>query len=138
LYLVNGSAIMTHELRAKLRFRLSRQNEYSVIQCAGRLVLEHGAGRLKALGSRELLLGRGLVVDLHDVEQMDARGLGAVATLYRNGLLADRPVVLVGVPARLRQLLKLTRLDSAPQRALCEVGSLSRSERDDFDVRLTR
>jgi anti-anti-sigma factor len=129
---------MTRNLRAKLKFRLSRHNEYSLIQCAGPLVLEHGAGRLEALGSRELLLGQRLVVDLHDVEQMDARGLGAVATLYRNGLLADRPVVLVGVPARMRQLLKLTGLDSAPERALCEVGSLSRSEWRDFDVRLPR
>src|SRR5688572_30570825 len=101
---------MTHDLPAKFKLWLCRHNGYSVIKCAGRLVLEHGAGHLEALGSRELLLGRRLVVDLHDVVQMDARGIGAVATLYRNGLLTDRPVVLVGVGARLRQLLQLMRL----------------------------
>lgn len=58
-----------------------------------------------------------LVVHLDDVEVHDAAGLGVLVGVHRRARLADRRLVLVGVPARLEWLIRHTRLNRVLVRA---------------------
>ena len=51
-----------------------------------------------------------LVVDLHDVELVDATGLGVLVGTHRRADRAGRRLVLRGVPERIERLLLITRL----------------------------
>ena len=51
-----------------------------------------------------------LIVHLHDAEVVDASGLGVLLGAHRRARLADRRLVLVGVPSRLERLIRHTRL----------------------------
>jgi len=52
-----------------------------------------------------------LVVDLADVELLDAAGLGVLVGAHRRADRAGRRLVLRAVPPRLSRILLLTRLD---------------------------
>lgn len=78
------------------------------------------AGRLDARGApqaREALheaLGSGsgrLVVDLSEVELIDAIGLGVLVGAHRRARLEGRELVLRGASRRVARLLAVTRLD---------------------------
>jgi anti-sigma B factor antagonist len=78
------------------------------------------AGRLDVLGARaarEALHaavdgGEGrLVVDLAEVELLDATGLGVLVGTDRRARVAGRRLVLVNAPPRVARLLALTRVD---------------------------
>src|SRR3712207_3172270 len=57
-------------------------------------------------------LGTGeLVIDLGDVELLDAAGLGVLVGVYRRGSRAARSVVLTNAPPRIARLLFATKLD---------------------------
>ena len=51
-----------------------------------------------------------LIVHLEHAEVMDAVGLGVLVGAHRRARLADRRLVLVGVPERLEWLIRHTRL----------------------------
>ena len=51
-----------------------------------------------------------LQVDLHEVELVDATGLGVLIGTHRRADRAGRRLVLVGVPERIERLLLATRL----------------------------
>jgi anti-sigma B factor antagonist len=77
-------------------------------------------GRLDVLGAsaaREALhaavsSGTGdLVVDLSEVELLDATGLGVLVGTHRRARLAGRRLVLRGAVPRVSRILALTRLD---------------------------
>jgi anti-anti-sigma factor len=91
---------------------LQRHPGCTVIRCIGRVVLEDGAAAIEETGMRELSAGHRVILDLTEVAQVDARGVGAMARLCRSGLVAHRPVVLVGANSRLQRLLEVTQLDS--------------------------
>lgn len=52
-----------------------------------------------------------LVVDMSEVVQVDATGLGVLVGTHRRAQLAGRRLVLRGTPPRLRRLLRATRLE---------------------------
>ena len=58
-----------------------------------------------------------LLVHLDEAEVMDAVGLGVLLGAHRRARLADRRLVLVGVPARLERLIRHTRLHRVLVRA---------------------
>ncbi|MDH2429979.1 STAS domain-containing protein [Sphaerisporangium sp. TRM90804] len=51
-----------------------------------------------------------LVVDLSELELIDAAGLGVLVGTHRRALRAERRLVLRGVPPRVMRLLAVTRL----------------------------
>lgn len=51
-----------------------------------------------------------LLVHLDAIEVMDAAGLGVLVGAHRRSRLADRRLVLLGVPLRLERLIRHTRL----------------------------
>lgn len=58
-----------------------------------------------------------LVVHLDQAEVIDAVGLGVLVGAHRRARLADRRLVLVGVPLRLERLIRHTRLHRVLVRA---------------------
>ena len=91
---------------------LQRHQGCTVIRCVGRIVFEDSAAALEDAGMLELSASRRVILDFSDVARVDARGLGAIARLCRSGLVAHRPVVIVGADVRLHRLLEMTQLDS--------------------------
>ncbi|MFI6501041.1 STAS domain-containing protein [Nonomuraea typhae] len=52
-----------------------------------------------------------LIVDLTELEMIDATGLGVLVGTHRRALAADRRLVLRGVPPRIMRVLAVTRLN---------------------------
>ncbi|WP_157249923.1 STAS domain-containing protein [Nonomuraea typhae] len=52
-----------------------------------------------------------LIVDLSELEMIDATGLGVLVGTHRRALAADRRLVLRGVPPRIMRVLAVTRLN---------------------------
>lgn len=52
-----------------------------------------------------------LVIDLRDVELLDAAGLGVLVGVYRRGSRSARSVVVTNAPPRIARLLYATKLD---------------------------
>jgi anti-anti-sigma factor len=52
-----------------------------------------------------------LVIDLHDVELVDATGLGVLVGTHRRAQRAGRRMLLRDVPPRIHRLLMVTRLN---------------------------
>jgi anti-sigma B factor antagonist len=78
------------------------------------------SGQLDARAAAEVrdtlhaVLGAGtgrLVVDLSELELLDATGLGVLVGAHRRARLDGRELVLRGTPVRIVRLLRRTRLD---------------------------
>ena len=70
------------------------------------------AGAVRDALHAALSAGSGpLVVDIAGVELLDATGLGVLVGAHRRARLDGRELVLRGPSARVRRLLKVTRLD---------------------------
>ena len=88
------------------------------VNAAGDLVVIHGALESTNAADVRLVLheavdrGSGdLVVDLREVNHIDATGLGLLVGAHRRAQRADRRVVLRDVPPRVHRLLTVTRLN---------------------------
>ena len=56
-----------------------------------------------------------LVINLYEVTDIDARGLGALAAIMQTVCAAGGKVTLAGASARVARMLSITRLDAATQ-----------------------
>lgn len=83
----------------------------SLIRLSGRLD-GSGAAEARAALHDALAVGSGdLVVDLSEVDVIDATGLGVVVGAHRRGTSCGRRIVLRGVSDRFARILRVTRLD---------------------------
>lgn len=85
----------------------------AVIVCRGRLV--HGASltRLKRSVREVLYARRGVVViDLSEVSDIDAAGVGALALIVVEGRVANGRIRMTRPSRRVLTLIRMTRLDS--------------------------
>lgn len=98
---------------------LSRRSvgSLTVVNLDGRLVAASDDIDLARLGAvtRDIVATgrREVIVNLCGLTQIDARGLGALATMMDAVRTAGGRVTLVAAQARVARLLALTRLDSA-------------------------
>lgn len=95
----------------ELRFQVERKHDVAVVRCSGRLV------RGKALDEfqrrlEQLEHPRVLVVDLSEVEQLDAGGLGTLLLVRRWTRLNNVQMKLVNPSSFVRRVLEATRLSS--------------------------
>jgi anti-sigma B factor antagonist len=90
------------------RIRKNQQDGGAVLHLTGRLVA--GGGALQLRGLSRQLVNQYLEVDLSEVSSVDAAGLGALVFLYNQVGSCGGKLALVNVPARVRQLLRLTGL----------------------------
>ena len=111
----------------ELKYQIECQHDVAVVRCSGRLV------RGKALddfrrGIEALDHLRVLVLDLSEIEQLDAGGLGALLLLRRWARLNNVPMKLVNPSPFLLRVLEATRLTSvfeisSLEEALCILQS---------------
>ncbi len=102
----------------ELRYQIEQLHDIAVVRCSGRLVrgnpLEDFRCRLEQLEH-----ARVLVLDLSELDQIDAGGLGVLLHLRRWGRLHSVQMKLVNPSPFVRRVLEATRLT-----AVFEVSSL--------------
>jgi anti-anti-sigma factor len=83
----------------------------TIVSLSGRLDV-HVAADVRLALAAAVDRGAGeLVVDLTDLESVDATGLGVLVGAHRRAQRAGRTLVLTDVPASVGRLLLVTRLD---------------------------
>ena len=85
--------------------------DVAVLQCAGRMVHAHALSLLKDAVTSSTQL-RVVVLDLSEVEMLDAGGLGMLVSLHSWASANGIQLKLVNPSKRVRQMLELTRLTS--------------------------
>jgi anti-anti-sigma factor len=97
--------------QTELKFQVERAQDIAVVNCSGRMV--RGAA-LDSLRRRieQLENVRLLVLDVSEVEQVDAGGLGTLLLLRRWAVRSGSRMKLVNPPAFFRKLLEATHLNS--------------------------
>jgi anti-anti-sigma factor len=85
------------------------------VRCQGRLVRGHETALLCALMKQH---GQNIILDLSGVTQIDAAGIGALVSLQAAGTYLR----LLGPSLALRQVLRLTSLDSVFEISESECG----------------
>ena len=104
----------TKALEAKhmeLQFEIEHLQDVAVVRCFGRMV--RGAA-LDAFRRRVEQLGhlRVLILDLSDVQQLDAGGLGTLLLVRRWAMQNSTRLKLVNPPMFFRRVLEATKLNS--------------------------
>jgi anti-sigma B factor antagonist len=90
---------------------MKQTGDVAVLQCAGRMVRAQALSLLKdAVTSLSQL--RVVVLDLSEVEILDAGGLGVLVSLHNWACVNGIQLKLVNPSKPLRQMLELTRLTS--------------------------
>lgn len=90
---------------------MEQTGDVAVLQCAGRMVRDQALSLLKdAVTSLSQL--RVVVLDLSEVEILDAGGLGVLVSLHNWAGVNGIQLKLVNPSKRVRQMLELTRLTS--------------------------
>jgi len=102
----------------ELRYQVECQHDVAVVHCAGRLVRGKALDEFRR-GIESLEHLRVLIVDLSEIEQLDAGGLGALLLLRRWSRLNSVQMKLVNPSDFLLEVLRATRLT-----ALFEISSL--------------
>lgn len=95
----------------ELQYQIERLQDVAVIRCSGRMVrgaeLDEFRRRIEQLQRLRVL-----VLDLSDVQQLDAGGLGTLLLVRRWALQNSARLKLVNPPVFFRQLLEATHLNS--------------------------
>jgi anti-anti-sigma factor len=103
----------------ELSFQVECLQDVAVVNCSGRMVrgaaLDELRRRVEQLGRVRLL-----VLDVSEVEQLDAGGLGTLLVMRRWAVRNAAKVKLVNPPAFFRRLLEVTHLSS-----VFEISSLT-------------
>jgi anti-anti-sigma factor len=102
----------------ELRYQVECQHDVAVVRCSGRLVRGQALDEFRR-GIEGLEHLRVLIVDLSEIEQLDAGGLGALLLLRRWARLNGVQMKLVNPSEFLLKVLQATRLT-----AVFEISSL--------------
>jgi anti-anti-sigma factor len=111
----------------ELRYQVECQHDVAVVRCSGRLVRGKALDEFRR-GIEQLQRVRVLVVDLSEIEQLDAGGLGALLMVRRWARLNCVQVKLVNPSPFVLRVLEATRLTSvfeisSLEEALCILQS---------------
>ncbi len=102
----------------ELRYQVECQHDVAVVRCSGRLVRGKALDEFRQ-GIEQLEHLRVLVVDLSEIDQLDAGGLGALLLVRRWARLNAVQMKLVNPSAFILRVLEATRLT-----AVFEISSL--------------
>jgi anti-anti-sigma factor len=97
------------EIPSVLKLDIQNTDEAAVVRCSGRVV--HGYEAESLQRTVLSLQKKHIVIDLSQVEEIDAAGLGVLAVLQRWANDSNRTIRLLNPSQRLRQVLQLTGLD---------------------------
>ena len=81
-----------------------------VVSCKGRMDLGEGLGELAEQVKAALHAGNSVLLNLGEVEAIDAAGLGALAELAAHASTMDRGLRLCNVPRHVSEVVSLTHL----------------------------
>jgi len=95
--------------QTELKFQVECTNDVAVVNCSGRMVRGAALDALRRQIER-LERIRVLVLDVSDVEQVDAGGLGTLVLIRRWAMRNAAKLKLVNPPAFFRRLLETTHL----------------------------
>ncbi len=95
----------------KLKFQVACLQDVAVVTCSGRMVRGAALDELRRRIER-LERVRVLVLDVSEVEQLDARGLGTLLLVRRWATQKSAKLKLVNPPVFFRRLLEATHLTS--------------------------
>jgi len=95
-----------------MQFRMSTRtlNGVMVVDCSGRLVFGEESASLRSTVKKLLTQSPKLVLNLHDVSQVDSGGLGTLVSLYTTARSAGGTVKLARLSQRVGDLLQITKL----------------------------
>jgi anti-anti-sigma factor len=111
----------------ELRYQVECQHDVAVVRCSGRLVRGNALDEFRR-GIEQLEHLRVLVVDLSEIEQLDAGGLGTLLLVRRWARMNCVQMKLVNPNPLVLRLLQATRLTtvfeiSSLEEALCILQS---------------
>jgi len=104
--------------QTELEFQVERLQDVAVVNCSGRMVRGSALDELRR-SIEQLERVRVLVLDVSDVDHLDAGGLGTLLLLRRWAMRNGATMKLVNPPVFFRRLLEATHLNS-----VFEVSSL--------------
>jgi anti-anti-sigma factor len=102
----------------ELEYQIESLQDVAVVNCSGRMVRGAALDQFRR-GIEQLERVRVLVLDLSEVEQLDAGGLGTLLLVRRWAVQRSTKLKLVNPPAFFRKMLDATHLNS-----VFEVSSL--------------
>jgi len=102
----------------ELQYQIERIEDVAVVQCSGRMVRGAALDRFRR-SIEQLDCFRVLVLDLSELQQLDAGGLSTLLLLHRWAIQNSARLKLVDPPVFCRRLLDATHLNS-----VFEVSSL--------------
>ena len=86
-------------------------NNAWILRLTGPLTAGQGVGALRAVEDRFATRpGRHLVIDLSDVDYLDAAGVGELVRLHRRAISHGSGIILTGIRGKVAEVLSLTRL----------------------------
>ncbi len=98
-----------------LRFDVRSVGDVLVVRCKGRMIFGDGTHLLAARVGQALAEKRHALLDLGEVEAMDAAGLGVLAEMAATASDSGGEIRLCNVPGPIATLLSLTHLTQAVQ-----------------------
>lgn len=114
--------------QVELQFQVETQQDIAVVSCSGRMVRGAALDRFRR-SIEQLDRVRVLVVDVSDVDQLDAGGLGTLLLVRRWATQKSAKLKLVNPPAFFRKVLEATNLSSVFEiSSLREAISILRSK----------
>jgi anti-sigma B factor antagonist len=81
-----------------------------IVDCSGRLVFGEESASLRDKVKKLLAQSPKLVLNLHDVSQVDSGGLGTLVSLYTSARNAGGTLKLASLNQRVGDLLQITKL----------------------------
>jgi anti-anti-sigma factor len=96
-----------------LQFLTKRSGDLVILQCTGRMVAGEGLKSLQRIAIAQRAAG--LVVDLREVESLDAAGLGTLLRIRQWCEAQGMSFKLINPSKHVREVLSLTALDSVIQ-----------------------
>ena len=117
----------------ELKFQVECLQDVAVVNCSGRMVRGAGLDEFRRR-IEQLERVRVLVLDLSEVEQLDAGGLGTLLLVRRWAMQKSAKMKLVNPPVFFRRMLEATRLNSvfeisSLKEAICILRSQERPPR---------
>ena len=94
----------------QLRMSTRTVNGAMIVDCSGRLVFGEESASLRDKVKKLLAQSPKLVLNLHDVSQVDSGGLGTLVSLYTSARNAGGTLKLASLNQRVGDLLQITKL----------------------------